>query len=118
MMTSLCRPPPVLITRPGSIRSSPRYGLSTPYRLTFRDSARLFHHLLFNSLFNLTHEYDTSLLFGFDKNKTLYIYLSKTVKVDPPVSLVPAGEGFFELRRLAASVHCLDDDPGLYNLTC
>jgi len=35
-------------TRPGSIRSSPRYGLSTPYRLTIRNSARLFHHVLFN----------------------------------------------------------------------
>ena len=32
----------------GSIRSSPRYGLSTPYRLTIRNSARLFHHVLFN----------------------------------------------------------------------
>ena len=32
----------------GSIRSSPSYGLSTPYRLTFRNSARLFHHVLFN----------------------------------------------------------------------
>ena len=31
-----------------SIRSSPRYGLSTPYRLTIRKSARLFHHVLFN----------------------------------------------------------------------
>ena len=30
----------------GSIRSSPRYGLSTPYRLTIRNSARLFHHVL------------------------------------------------------------------------
>ena len=32
----------------GSIRSSPRYGLSTPYRLTIRSSARLFHYVLFN----------------------------------------------------------------------
>ena len=32
----------------GSIRSSPRYGSSTPYRLTIRNSARLFHHVLFN----------------------------------------------------------------------
>ena len=32
----------------GSIRSSPRYGLSTPYRLTIRNSARLFRHVLFN----------------------------------------------------------------------
>ena len=32
----------------GSIRLSPRYGLSTPYRLTIRKSARLFHHVLFN----------------------------------------------------------------------
>ena len=32
----------------GSIRSSPRYGLSTPYRLTIRNSARLFHHVLIN----------------------------------------------------------------------
>ena len=32
----------------GSIRSSPRYGLSTPYSLTIRNSARLFHHVLFN----------------------------------------------------------------------
>ena len=32
----------------GSIRSSPRYSLSTPYRLTIRNSARLFHHVLFN----------------------------------------------------------------------
>ena len=32
----------------GSIRSSPRYGLSTPYRLTIRNSARLFHHVLLN----------------------------------------------------------------------
>ena len=32
----------------GSIRSSPSYGLSTPYRLTIRNSARLFHHVLFN----------------------------------------------------------------------
>ena len=32
----------------GSIRSSLRYGLSTPYRLTIRNSARLFHHVLFN----------------------------------------------------------------------
>ena len=30
------------------IRSSPRDGLSTPYRLTIRNSARLFHHVLFN----------------------------------------------------------------------
>ena len=29
----------------GSIRSSPRYGLSTPFRLTIRSSARLFHFL-------------------------------------------------------------------------
>ena len=29
-----------------SIRSSPRYGLSTPYRLTIRNSDRLFHHIL------------------------------------------------------------------------
>ena len=28
--------------------SSPRNGLSTPYRLTIRNSARLFHHVLFN----------------------------------------------------------------------
>ena len=32
----------------GSIRSSPRYSLSTPYRLSIRNSARLFHHVLFN----------------------------------------------------------------------
>ena len=32
----------------GSIRSSPRNGLSTPCRLTIRNSARLFHHILFN----------------------------------------------------------------------
>ena len=32
----------------GSIRSSPRYDLSTPYRLTIRNSARLFHHVHFN----------------------------------------------------------------------
>ena len=32
----------------GSIRSSQRYGLSTPYRLSIRNSARLFHHVLFN----------------------------------------------------------------------
>ena len=32
----------------GSIRSSLRYGLSTPYRLTIRNSARLFHHVHFN----------------------------------------------------------------------
>ena len=31
-----------------SIRSSPRNGLSTPYRLTIWNSARLFHHGLFN----------------------------------------------------------------------
>ena len=30
----------------GSIRSSSRFGLSTPYRLTIRNSARLFHHVL------------------------------------------------------------------------
>ena len=30
------------------MRSSPRYGLSTPYRLTIRNRARLFHHVLFN----------------------------------------------------------------------
>ena len=28
--------------------SSPRYGLSTPYSLTTRNSARLLHHVLFN----------------------------------------------------------------------
>ena len=32
----------------GSIRSSPRKGLSTPYRLTIWNSARLFHHVFFN----------------------------------------------------------------------
>ena len=32
----------------GSIRSSLRYGLSTPYRLTIRNSARPFHIVLFN----------------------------------------------------------------------
>ena len=32
----------------GSIRSSLRYGLSTPYRLTIRNSARLFHIVLLN----------------------------------------------------------------------
>ena len=32
----------------GSIRSSPRYSLSTPYRLTIRNSARLVHHVLLN----------------------------------------------------------------------
>ena len=32
----------------GSIMSRPRYGLSTPYRLTIRNSAGLFYHLLFN----------------------------------------------------------------------
>ena len=32
----------------GSIRSSPRYGLSTPYRLIVRNSARLFQNVLFN----------------------------------------------------------------------
>ena len=31
-----------------SLRSSLRYGLSTPYRLTIRNSARLFHIVLFN----------------------------------------------------------------------
>ena len=31
-----------------SIGSSPRYGLSTPYKSTFRNSARLLHHVLFN----------------------------------------------------------------------
>ena len=30
----------------GSIRSSPRYGSSTPYRLTIRNSSRLFHIVL------------------------------------------------------------------------
>ena len=35
-------------TRPESIRSSPRYGLSTPYRLTIGNRAWLFHHVLFN----------------------------------------------------------------------
>ena len=30
----------------GSKRSSPRFGLITPYRLTNRNSARLFHHVL------------------------------------------------------------------------
>ena len=30
------------------IRSSPRNGLGTPCRLTIRNSARLFHHVLFN----------------------------------------------------------------------
>ena len=32
----------------GSIRSSPRDGLSTPYRLNIRNSARLFHIVLFD----------------------------------------------------------------------
>ena len=32
----------------GSIRWSPRYCWSTPYRLTIRNSARLLHHVLFN----------------------------------------------------------------------
>ena len=32
----------------GSIRSSPRHGLSTPYRLTIGNSARMFHCVLFN----------------------------------------------------------------------
>ena len=32
----------------GLMRSSPRYGLNTAYRLTIRNSARLFHHVLFN----------------------------------------------------------------------
>ena len=32
----------------GLIRLSPRYGLSTPYRLTIRNSARLFHNVLCN----------------------------------------------------------------------
>ena len=32
----------------GLIRSSLRYGLSTHYRLTIRNSARLFHHVIFN----------------------------------------------------------------------
>ena len=32
----------------GSIRSSPRYDLSSPYRLTIRNSARLFQDILFN----------------------------------------------------------------------
>ena len=32
----------------GLIRLSPKYGLSTPYRLTIRISAGLFHHVLFN----------------------------------------------------------------------
>ena len=32
----------------GSIRSSPRYGWSLPYRSTIRNSARLFYHVLFN----------------------------------------------------------------------
>ena len=32
----------------GSIMSSPRYGFSTPYRLTIRNSARLFNIVLFN----------------------------------------------------------------------
>ena len=32
----------------GSIRSSPRNGLNTPCRLTNRNSARLFHHVIFN----------------------------------------------------------------------
>ena len=40
--------PSIIVTRPGSIRSSPRYGLSTPYRFTIWNSARLFHHVLFN----------------------------------------------------------------------
>ena len=31
-----------------SIRSSPSYGLSTPCKLPIRNSARLFHHVLFN----------------------------------------------------------------------
>ena len=30
----------------GSIRSSPRYGLSTPYRSSIRNSAKLFHQVL------------------------------------------------------------------------
>ena len=33
----------MLLLDRGSIRSSPRYGLSTPYRLTIRNSAKLFH---------------------------------------------------------------------------
>ena len=49
---------------------------------------------------------------------SLILVLFKVVKVDPPVSLVPAGEGCLELRRLAASVHCLDDDPVLDKITC
>ena len=32
----------------GSILSSPRYGFSTPYRLTIWNSARLFNIVLFN----------------------------------------------------------------------
>ena len=32
----------------GSIRSSLRYGLSTPYKLTIKNSARLFHIIFFN----------------------------------------------------------------------
>ena len=32
----------------GSIRSSLRYGLRTPHRLTIRNSSRLFHIVLFN----------------------------------------------------------------------
>ena len=34
-------------TRPGVGKVKPRYGLSTPYRLTIRNSARLLHHVLF-----------------------------------------------------------------------
>ena len=36
------------LTTPGWIRSSPKFGLITPYRLTIRNSARLFHYVLFN----------------------------------------------------------------------
>ena len=46
----------------GSIRSSPRYSLSTPYRLTIRNSARLFH--LHHVLFNMNHS-EPFLLFEF-----------------------------------------------------
>ena len=48
MMTIFIKVFIVVITRQGSIRSSPRNGLSTPYKMTTRNSARLFHHVLFN----------------------------------------------------------------------
>ena len=85
----------------GSMRSSPKYGLSTPYRLNIRNSARLFNHVLIymGNLHLVLHELNLSTL-----NAGILIIMHQVRLMMFSLNMVDCPISFLSLSRILVGV--------------